>query len=263
MARTRAAGEQHGDEGGHSGSGGLRWLLTYADMITLLMAFFIMLYSMSILSLNKFKEVAISIRSGFGGPLEGGTHLLTHPAGQRDISGVQFPGESKSVQEVAEELKQFIDEHALEGSMRVSIEPRGLVISIVTDNLLFPIGSSELRPQAREILDKIAEAIERFSNSILVEGHTCRLPIATSIFPSNWELSAARASRVVRYLVEQHAMKPSRFAAVGYADTRPVAPNNLEVQRRRNRRVDIVVLTTSPGSSNGQSPAKLDSEDLP
>jgi chemotaxis protein MotB len=241
---AKKAAQEHGGGGGHDGGGGLRWLLTYADMITLLMAFFIMLYSMSILNLNKFKEVAVSIRSGFGGKMEGGTSVFEHQDRPDSVPGDASPEGTKSVQDVAKDLASYIKEHALENSMSVSVEARGLIISVLSDNLLFPIGSAELRPGATDILDKISEVIRPISNPIMVEGHTCNLPIKTPQFPSNWELSAARACRVVRFLMEEYGIAPDRLGAVGYGDTRPVKPNDSEEHRRRNRRVDIVILTS-------------------
>jgi len=243
MSRRRKAAAAEGGGGGHDGGGMLRWLLTYADMITLLMAFFILMYSMSVLNLSKFKQVAVSIRSGFGGRMEGGSRLLTHPAGQRAILSQQFPEESKSIDEVAKELEQYIREHDLKDYMHVQVEERGLVISVSTDNLLFPIGSAQFGPQARAVLEKIAGMVNGFSNPVLVEGHTCDLPIHTAQFPSNWELSTARASQVIRFLIDKAGIDPNRLAAAGYADTRPVVPNDSEANRRLNRRVNIVILT--------------------
>ena len=201
------------------------------------------MYSMSVLNLAKFKEVAISIRSGFGGPLEGGPALLTSPAGQTTVDGDDFPSNSRDVQDVANELRSYIQEHDLSDSVYVRVEERGLVISLSTDDLLFPIGSAEMRPESAQILDKIAGLIDSVANQVLVEGHTCNLPIHTLQFPSNWELSSARASRVIRYLIENHHIAPERLAAAGYADTKPVAPNDTEANRRRNRHVNIVIIT--------------------
>jgi chemotaxis protein MotB len=240
--------------GGEAHGNSERWLLTYADMITLLMAFFIMMYSMSILNLEKFKSVAISIRSGFGGKMDGGAHLLTHPEGQRSVQQAPVLEENKSMQETAQELEEYIDTHNLGGSVQVRVEERGLVISILTDNMLFPIGSSEPQPITKPILDRVAKIIKNSTNKIQIEGHTCNLPIHTNLFPSNWELSSARASRVVRCLIEQHHIPPYRLSAAGYADTRPIVPNDTEKHRRLNRRVDIVLLAStieSPSDTNG------------
>jgi chemotaxis protein MotB len=159
------------------------------------------------------------------------------------VPGDASPEGVKSVSDVAADLDRYIKEHKLENSMTVSVEERGLVISVLSDNLLFPIGSAEIRPEATDILDKISEAIRPISNKILVEGHTCNLAIRTQQFPSNWELSAARACRVVRFLIEEYDIAPDRLAAVGYADTRPIKPNDSEIDRQHNRRVDIVILT--------------------
>jgi chemotaxis protein MotB len=246
MPRPRRKSEDHGGGGGHDGGGMLRWLLTYADMITLLMAFFILMYSMSILNLEKFKAVAISIRSGLGGELDGGKHLLTHPSGQRAVTEQMIREETKSTAQVAQELREYIKVNNLQQSMRVNIEQRGLVITIVADNMLFQIGSADLQPSAQKILTPIAKLVGGITNDVLVEGHSCDLPIHTERFPSNWELSSARASRVIRTLIEQYKVPANRLAAAGYADTRPTAPNDSEDHRRWNRRVDVVVLTTSP-----------------
>jgi chemotaxis protein MotB len=246
MSKRRSSGGNHGGGGGHDGGGMLRWLLTYADMITLLMAFFILMYSMSILNLAKFKSVAISIRSGLGGNLEGGSHLLTAPKEQTSDGpeSRETPLEDfKSAEKVAHELQIYINQHNLEQSMRVTVEERGLVISVISDNMLFHIGTTEFAAGATKILDKIASIIASTSNKVMVEGHTCDLPICTHVFPSNWELSASRASRVIRLLINEYGIPAKRLAAAGYADTKPIFPNNSEENRRRNRRVDVVILT--------------------
>lgn len=248
MHARKRNNEHGGGGGGHDGGGMMRWLLTYADMITLLMAFFIMMYSMSILNLEKFKSVAISIRSGFGGNMEGGKHLLTHPQGQRSIQSKSPLQESQDVEQITQQLEQYINEHHLQNAMQVRVEERGLIVSIITDNMLFPIGSAELRPPAHAIMARIAQLIKGISNNVQVEGHTCDLPIHTSLFPSNWELSSARASRVVRCLTEEYRIPRNRLSAVGYADTHPVASNDSEANRGRNRRVDIVVLSSAKDS---------------
>lgn len=225
----------------------MRWLLTYADMITLLMAFFILMYSMSVLNLAKFKSVAVSIRSGMGGSLEGGSHLLSAPKDQTSDGGQESTDvsleDTKSVEKVAHELQVYINQHNLKQSMRVTVEERGLVISVISDNMLFHIGTTEFAAGATKILDKIASIIASTSNKVMVEGHTCDLPICTPVFPSNWELSSSRASRVIRLLINEYGIPAKRLAAAGYADTKPIFPNNSEENRRRNRRVDVVILT--------------------
>lgn len=247
MARRAEASQ--GGGGGHEAAGMMRWLLTYADMITLLMAFFIMMYSMSVLNLEKFREVAFSIRSGFGGPLEGGPGMLNFPQRKdglmpnlNDISESSGLG---AIPGVAREIEQYIRGQGLSQVVRLRVEERGLVVSLVTDQVLFDIGRAELRPQAKQILRKVAQIVREIPNEIAVEGHTCDLPIRTAQFPSNWELSTARATTVVRFLIEQNGIPPGRISAAGYADSRPLVPNDSEAHRVLNRRVDIVILNTA------------------
>ena len=235
-----------------------RWLLTYSDMITLLMAFFIMMYSMSVLNLQKFHEVAISIRSGFGGVLTGsGTHLLNTPDGHHLKPVGPFPGKDVSTVTISRKMNNFVISNHLQKQIEVRNEERGLVISMITDNLLFERGSAELTPVANSILTEIAQSLKSAPNDVMVEGHTCTIPIDTPQFPSNWELSAARASRVVRYLETSH-VPGWRMSAVGYGETRPYAPNDTEEHRMKNRRVDIVVLT----STSEEDAHRIDSDQL-
>ena len=242
----RRGAEAEGGGGGHDNAGGLRWLLTYADMITLLMAFFIMMYSMSVLNLEKFRDVAFSIRSGFGGPLEGGPGMLSFESRKDGIApnldDMSQSGGPGAMQSVAQEIGQYIKEQGLGKVVRMRVEERGLVVSLVTDEVLFDIGHAQLRPRAQRILAKVAEVARGIPNDLLVEGHTCDLPISTAQFPSNWELSTTRATTVVRYLIEQSGLAPRRVSAAGYADSRPLVPNDSEAHRMLNRRVDIVIL---------------------
>ena len=127
--------------------------------------------------------------------------------------------------------------------IHTSRELRGLVITVVSDNLLFSVGQAELRPPALAILDQIAELLRGLPNSIAIEGHTCSLPISTSRYPSNWEPSAARACAVVHHLIERWQIDPVRLAATGCADSRPVGSNESEETRTLNRRVEIVILS--------------------
>jgi chemotaxis protein MotB len=235
MARRK----KQNHEGGHENAE--RWLLTYADMITLLMAFFIMMYSMSVMNLEKFQAVAFSIRSGFGGVLKGGgKHIMMHPPKTDGKSNRQSEMRRMS-QEIEEELKKQIGESKLKGKVQVNQEARGVVISVATDGMMFDRGSADLTPLAHEILPSIAGILAKLPNEIMVEGHTCNLPIRTAVFPSNWELASARACRVVRYLGE-HGVAMRRLSAVGYGETHKRVPNDTEAHRAMNRRVDILIV---------------------
>ena len=233
------------EAGGHDAGGMMRWLLTYADMITLLMAFFIMMYSMSVLNREKFQKAAAGLRAQFGPQrmrfASGGAGMGIGP--HREAAEARRMAELReTLESVEDQLQDYIEANQLETVVSTQRETRGLVVSLVSDNLLFPAGEAELRPEALSLLSRIAGLLKQIPHPISVEGHTCDIPISTERFPSNWELSAARACSVVRYLSEQQGISPTRLSAIGMADTRPVAPNKSPRGRARNRRVDIVIL---------------------
>jgi len=138
-------------------------------------------------------------------------------------------------------LQQYIEQEGLQGQLTLITEERGLVVSMA-DTVLFPRASATLTPEARSLLRQVGQALARLPNYLRVEGHTDNLPISTPAFPSNWELSTARATNVVQVLVRDAGISPARLSATGYGEYRPVAPNNSEADMARNRRVDIVVL---------------------
>lgn len=231
-----------------------RWLLTYADMITLLMAFFIMMYSMSVLNIEKFREVAISIRSGFGGMMDGnGKHLL-HESGKSMFESKMSIAPQNKVRDLQQDVQSYAILENLSKELQAQWDERGLVISVATDGLLFARGTAELRPEAIHILEHLTGQFKSLPHALQIEGHTCTLPINTAQFPSNWELSAARAIRVVRFL-EQQGIAGTRLSGVGYGATHPRASNDTEAQRTRNRRVEIVILNSKAGMMPATTPA--------
>ncbi len=250
MSRKKGGGD-HGGGGGHDGGGALRWLLTYADMITLLMAFFIMMYSMSQLDLAKFHKLAASIRSGFGGTVQdggGGESVISTMPGSGGKPLVIPELAAMASERAVSEFKRYLESHGLSNDVRVTKTQGGMTVSIVTDKVLFASGQAEINNAGRDLLAELAKVLNKRPGGIRVEGHTDNLPISTHLYPSNWELSAARAAKVVRFLINQ-GVKPGRLSATGFADSRPVRPNDTEANRRYNRRVDLVITdqeTTSP-----------------
>ena len=268
-----AKGKRRGHSGDHENHE--RWLLTYADMITLLVAFFIMLYAMSVMNVTKFQQLAVSVRSGFGSSMTNGVPTVMTSGGgvngspsivqqgqtkenQKDDNGkaqaqVQaewnIPNQNlkkgeddKRLWDVKEAITKIIKQNGLEKKVKIFINERGMVIRILSDGMLFKSGSGDLRTQELGLLDKVASIITtKTDNQIEVEGHTDNLPINTARYPSNWDLSTARASVVLRYLVHQ-GVHQERLRASGYADQRPVTTNATDDGRRQNRRVDIVLL---------------------
>lgn len=222
-------------------------------MITLLMAFFIMMYAMSILNLGKFSELAVSVRTGFGGDERG---QLAKSLGITDQTG-SVPADSfQLMNQIAQDVRNSLEQ---EGQATVDFLSEGglVTIRVRADDVLFPRGSASLTPRARRTLDAIANAIGPLPYQIRVEGHTCDLPIRNAQFANNWELSAQRATNVVLHFIEHCGFSPRRLAAAGYADTAPVAPNDSEANRARNRRIDIVLLTGSGRVKPSMLPAAI------
>jgi len=213
-----------------------RWLLTYADLITLLLAFFVVMYSMSQVDAKRFGRVVEALH----GVLKGGHLVVEQDEIRRQTGhGLLQLGDLRMVQSQVEERFR---ETGMQDIIQTEITERGLVIHIM-EQALFNQGSAHLEPGAVDILDRIAEQLASLPNHIRIEGHTDDRPIGTSIYPSNWELSSARATQVVRYLVESYSIQPDRVSALGYGEYRPVRPNNSIENRAANRRVDVLVLT--------------------
>ena len=223
------------------------WLATYADTITLLLTFFVLLYSMSSTDAGKMQQLSEAFQTMMTGR-KGDTIL------EYDLYNGQVPligGESKielSIDEgddVQEEMyfqvKKFVQEYELQEIVDIVNTERGTVIQL-RDNVLFETGSSALRGESKEILQAISSLLDSLTNSIIVEGHTDNRPINTAEFPSNWELSVDRAVNVVRYFVEEMGLDPSRFTAAGYGEFQPIAPNNTESNMAQNRRVNILIM---------------------
>ncbi len=229
MRRLRRQKDEQDDHG--------RWLLTYADMITLLLALFIIMYSMSRVDAKRFGKMAEALN----GILKGGHSILKNQGEEQFKTGhgVLKLGDLRMIQRQVEE--QFETKERGE-EVLTEVTERGLVVHIV-ESALFDVASADLQPRAMELLDLIYEEIKDTPNHIRVEGHTDDLQINTARFPSNWELSGARATEVVRYFIDEHNMPPGRISALGYGEYRPIRPNNSIENRATNRRVDIVILT--------------------
>ena len=214
-----------------------RWLLTYSDLITLLLAFFVVMYSMSQVDAKRFGQMAKALH----GILKGGENVFDYDEAKptEDGHGLLKLGNLRMLQARVEERFKGINRL---DDVSSEITERGLVIHIV-DRALFDEGAADLKPQAIDVLDLINDEVRAMPNHLRIEGHTDDRQIATLRFPSNWELSAARATEVVRFFVNQHDFPPDRISALGYGEFRPIRPNNSIENRAMNRRVDIVILT--------------------
>lgn len=243
--------------------GSERWLITYADMITLLMVMFVVFFAMATVDLKKFQAAAESLREGFGasrpatvGAAEkipvfdeaGGETPLDGLGGEGGVTPVDIFEYGLIGSELEKEIEKAFELEGVEGTdVSVDYNERGIVISISPDNILFDSGQADLKPQFKKALDAIGPILRGVPNMIQIEGHTDDRPINTARFPSNWELSTARATAVLRYLITYDRIPDSRLSAAGYAESRPVDPANTPQARARNRRVEIIILRSARG----------------
>lgn len=218
-----------------------RWLITYADLITLLLAFFIMMYVFSKKDAHKYEEVAGHLKTIFtGGTSAPGQAKAATPV-PFDLPIKIAQGSSEEVQKkLEEELKSLADNSASQKNISVFVDERGAVIRIL-DKAFFDEGKADFKEKAKNALDKIVPVLKSTSNNIRIEGHTDNIPISTREFRSNWELSVRRATEVVRYLIERYDFSPEKISAVGYAAYRPIVPNDTAENRALNRRIEIII----------------------
>lgn len=215
-------------------------------MVTLLLTFFVLLFSFSTLDLERFRAIMQSFQGSLG-ILESGMTISNQAsiAGRDSPRGQLFEQnlvEREFAEDVLRALSALQATLGLHDSFWIEFSERGMVIHF-TDRVLFDTGRAELKPEARELLLVLARQLKDLPHAIRVEGHTDNVPIHNALYASNWELSAARAVRVVRFLIETGGIDPRRLAAVGYGEYRPIASNDTAEGRARNRRVDIVLLS--------------------
>lgn len=217
------------------------WLTTYSDLVTLLMCFFVLLFAFSTVDATKFRQVAISLQTALRGVLDGGVSL-----GPVDVLD-EYDLEDKLMEDAFLEIDAYLEEAGLKGAVVAIYEERGLVVRFL-DTVLFDLAKADLRADALDILDRVAQVLHKIPNQVAVEGHTDNLPIQTWEFPSNWWLSTGRANRVVEYFARKHNIAPERLSAVGYGEYRPLVPNSSAANRAQNRRVEILIKKSTVGA---------------
>ena len=258
-----------------------RWLLTYADMITLLLIFFVVMFAMSRLDVEKYQAITQSLQSSFksgdsildqgSGVLDGGNSLSGNAShggtgdkgkgkGENDSTGavekeeeinknqpltareIAFRKQEEELSNLMNTIEQYIKENQLEDQISVNDLPKGISITL-NDRFLFDIGKANLKADSTETLKRLASLFKQLQTMISIEGHTDNLPITSkSKYADNRELSGARALSVLRYFIDKESLDPEGFQYAGYADTRPVGDNNTSAGRQKNRRVEITVL---------------------
>lgn len=234
-----------------------RWLVSYGDFITLLFATFVVLYALSQVDISEFTKLEESLKQAFNAPsiIEGaetimpdsGMSILDSSSADSVIAPLMLEYISQKYEETAfDEIEKSIESMKKEGDLEgvdAKITDRGLLITF-SEDMLFSSATATLTDKAIKALDAIGVLIsEKFAlHYVRVEGHTDNLPIQSYVYPSNWELSSARASSIIRYFLERFKFMPSLFTAIGYADTRPLVDNSTPENRNKNRRVEILVM---------------------
>ncbi|MCB2297157.1 flagellar motor protein MotB [Clostridium tagluense] len=222
------------------------WLATFADTMTLLLTFFVLLYSFSTVDAAKFKQIASSLQSVLTG--ETGTSILEFNVknGEVPLVGEPIPTTTptKDTQDIYEKVQSFIKKQKLEGTVVIKSDSRGVIIQLKA-NILFQSGKAEIIDNSKPVLNSINGLISTLPNDIVIEGHTDNLPISNFEYKNNWQLSSARALNVLEYFVTvKKQTQPARFKSIACAEYQPIVPNTNETNRALNRRVNILIVAS-------------------
>lgn len=243
--RKKHHGEHHEEHVDES------WLVPYADILTLLLALFIVLFASADANKTKFTQMAQSLSAAFSGsPSVFDNNRAISP--ELDASKPDQAKDENSKQQaqlretvellkVKQELDQYIQNNKLVGELNAVLTEDGLMIRI-KDSALFPSGSADLREESQRLGVEIAKMLKPLNQKVVISGHTDNVPINTREFPSNWELSSRRAVNFMRYLLTLENLKPERFSAVGYGEYRPIESNNADEGKSKNRRVEVLIM---------------------
>lgn len=257
-----AKGKKHHEEEG----AGEAWLLPYSDLMTLLLAVFIVLFAVSKVDEQKAKAISAAFSGIFtgksitddGGAFDGSNSIIDGGVGivedgaivtpppvtntEQELNDMFGSEDLNGLKKLQDELQTYFTEMSLQATISTKIDERGLVISL-NDSILFDSGSADIRTDYVHVLVDIGNGIKSLDNYIRVEGHTDNVPLnSNAIYPTNWELSCARSAKVVRLFIEEVPIAPDRLVTVGYGEFKPIADNNTPEGRAQNRRVDIIVL---------------------
>ena len=296
--KRKKAHEEHEEHVNHE-----RWLVSYADMLTLLFVLFVVLFSMSSVDQKKFAELAAGLSEGFGAqsaafqgsaavldgsgnatqfvPIDPGANPGNGGSGTANMSAKDKQAveaalraasrtkaskdaqaatkEAENLKKVEEKITSALVKNKLQNQVKFTINERGLIVTVVTNEVVFDGNRANLQSGGAKILDAIAPVLSKLPNNVEVDGHTNQLKARTTYYPSGWELSAARASTVVRYLTA-HGLPKNRMSAVGFSDTKPLIDPKDPKSVQMNRRVDVVVLTTLTADQAALLPAAAGSD---
>ncbi|QKY69720.1 flagellar motor protein MotS [Lentibacillus sp. CBA3610] len=255
-------------------SGAPKWMVTYSDMVTLILVFFILLFSVSQIDMVKFDAISESFRNRMifdfypsPVPMDNPTEHTSAEESGKNSNEFENPTqlenindrddrtdeeEQDSLDELMEQVEEYLHNQNLNDVISASRTDRGVVL-VLQESILFDTGEAEILDSGKPFLDKVGTLLMNLPNDVKVEGHTDDRPISSYKFPSNWELSGARASSVIRYLIDENDFDASRFSSAGYGDTRPVVPNDSEENWSQNRRVEMVILENDAENDDNDS----------
>ncbi|MBC9785388.1 OmpA family protein [Heliobacterium chlorum] len=251
MSKKKQHHEEHVDE---------TWLIPYADMLTLLLALFIVMFAVSQVDTKKFealKKAMETVFKGGSGLMMNSSPMPTEGASDQppEMAVMESLREARNFQEMKTQMDKYIQDKGLQNQIETSLAQEGLQISF-RDAALFDSGKANLRPEALPTLDVLAELLSGLKgNDVRIAGHTDNLPISTAEFPSNWDLSAKRALNVMKRILNQGKLDPAKFTAVGYGEYHPKDTNDTAEGRANNRRVEVLIIRKYPDktSSGGAS----------
>jgi|SRR5690625_3437760 len=261
--------------------GAPKWMVTYSDMVTLVLVFFILLFSMSQIDLVKFESITKSFQSrgvldflpsavpsedipggdgigdGFGSEDDEEDEDTGEDEEQEvdvDVDGLidqleEWEKKADALARLMENVETFLETEELGDVISAKRTEEGVIL-VLQDSILFDSAEAQILEAGQPFLDEVGELLKGITNNIRVEGHTDNRPISTFRYPSNWELSGARAGSVVRYFIEEHDIDEARFLIAGHGDTRPVVKNETPEDWNKNRRVEIVILDTDHEQAN-------------
>ena len=246
------------------------WMTTYSDLVTLLLTFFVLLFSMAVIDVQKFNEIKYSLRSTFMNNSNG--ELFNSNLGKKLFSvkpnnsidsdikskvnddknplkkqaeelvkvAQELEEKSKKLEEVKRQLEEAIEKLDIKDFVKV-LEDKDTVILRIDSVILFDLGKADIKEEGRSVLKKLGDYLKELDHEVAVQGHTDNLPINTLLFPTNWELSTKRATNVVLFLARNCEIEEEKFTASGNGEFRPIRPNDSEENRQKNRRIDIVI----------------------
>ena len=245
--KEKKAPEEEEEDEHECPDGAPAWVMTFADLVTLLMVFFILLFAMGSIEEEKWKQMKSSLKDALGqenipeaGIREGLDVIKEKVLDETTIHAVDEVGAmvAKEVEEIASEVEEFVFKNKLAGKVEVSSDERGAIITL-SDTVMFPPGKSRMTYTGDEIIKQVFDILKQFSYQVKIEGHTDNVPMNTAQYPSNWELSAARAAEVARKLVKA-GFNPTNLSIEAFAQYRPKVPNDSRQGRATNRRIEIV-----------------------